>query len=60
MTDVLVVAELLEGKARNSTLSAITAANAFTSAEEITVVASSVTAFAEGQVAILLFLDPAA
>lgn len=40
--------------------SAITAANAFTAAEEITIVASSVTAFVEGQVVIYLFLDPAA
>lgn len=40
--------------------SAITAGNAFTAAQEITIVASSVTAFVEGQVVIYLFLDPAA
>lgn len=39
--------------------SAITAGNAFTAADEITIVASSVTAFVEGQVLIYLFLDPA-
>jgi len=40
--------------------SAITGLNAFDSNDEITLVASSVTAFAEGQVAALLFLDAAA
>lgn len=40
--------------------SAITAANAFTASQEITVAASSVTAFAEGQVVLYIFLDPAA
>lgn len=40
--------------------SAITAANAFGTADEITVAASAVTAFIEGQVLIYLFLDPAA
>lgn len=40
--------------------SAITAANSFTSTDEITIVASSVTAFVEGQVVVYLFLDPAA
>ncbi len=39
--------------------SAITAGNAFTNSQEITVAASSVAAFAEGQVVIYLFLDPA-
>lgn len=40
--------------------SAITAANSFTATDEITIVASSVTAFVEGQVVVYLFLDPAA
>lgn len=47
-----------KGAAMNG--SAITAANAFTAAQEITVVASSVTAFVEGKVVICLFFDPAA
>lgn len=40
--------------------SAITALNAFGATDEITIVASAVTAFVEGQVVIYLYLDPAA
>lgn len=40
--------------------SAITAANAFTSSQEITVVVSGVTTFVEGEATILLFFDAAA
>lgn len=40
--------------------SPITATNSFSASQEITIAASSVTAFAEGQVLIYLFLDPAA
>ena len=42
--------------------SAITAANGFTASQEITVAASAegATAFAEGQVVLYIFLDPAA
>jgi hypothetical protein len=39
--------------------SSITALNAFGATDEITIAASSVTAFVEGQVVIYLFLDPA-
>ncbi len=39
--------------------SAITAANAFSAVQEITLVSSAVTAFVEGEVVALLFLDPA-